>query len=462
MNFDDHPIAAISTPNGAGGIGIVRISGHNALVIAARVFRPKNPVDITKSAGYRVYYGHAVKEDGEILDECLCTVFRAPKSYTGEDCAEISCHGGLYITQQVLRQCINAGARAAQAGEFTLRAYLNGRVGLEQAEAVAAMISAQGESSLKAAQNALDGALGAKVTAMADTLAHMAAQVAAWVDYPDEDIDTPESEDILARLSPIGAQLLALIDGYENGRLMREGADTVICGKPNVGKSTLMNLLCGDERAIVTELAGTTRDILEETVRLGEVILRLADTAGLRESDSVVEQIGVQRARERIKKADLCLLIVDGSQPLEKEDKRLLEDCKDRRAIVIVNKEDLPQQLDINELEGYSLPVVKLCAKTSNAQNSGLERLKSTVLDVLGNANFDPNAPTLISERQLACCQKALDSINGAIFDLKLGITLDAAQISLEDALSDLLEIRGIDARDAVVDAVFSGFCVGK
>jgi len=499
-------IAAIATPNAAGGIGIVRISGPDALRIAARIFAPKSGADLTESPGYRVYYGHVRTVEGTVLDEALCTVFRTPKSYTGEDCAEISCHGGLYITGRVLREilaaddinhpvslrlpplqrrgiCLDFDAvpfpspggvprsggvvgeramtgkiRAARPGEFTERAYLNGRMALEQAEAVAALISARGESALKAANAVLEGTLGAKLAALTETIAACSAEVAAWVDYPDEDIPEPDAEALTARLLPVRAGLDALLKNYDSGRALLEGADTVICGRPNTGKSTLMNLLCGSERAIVTDIPGTTRDVLEETVRLGEIPLRLADTAGLRESESAVEKIGVERARERVASAELVFAVLDGSLPIVREDRELLESCASRRAVIIVNKCDLPQAMRPDELEGYGKPVVALSAKTGE----GLEDLRRAAELLLGTAEFDPAAATLINERQRACCGSALANTDEAIAALRTGVTLDAVQIILDAALNALLELRGKTASEAVTAAVFEGFCVGK
>ncbi|MDR1410060.1 MAG: tRNA uridine-5-carboxymethylaminomethyl(34) synthesis GTPase MnmE [Oscillospiraceae bacterium] len=464
MNFNSiqsansDTIAAIATPNAAGGIGIVRISGADALNVAARIFVPKSNVDILRSPGYCVYYGHFHNENGEKLDEVLCTIFRAPKSYTGEDCAEISCHGGLYITRRVLSEALAAGAKLARVGEFTERAYLNGRIALEQAEAVAVLIAAHNESALKAANTALGGALGEKITALANLIAMSSADVAAWVDYPDEDIPEPDSAGLLTLLQPAQAELAALLNHYENGRFLMEGADVVICGRPNTGKSTLMNLLCGTEHAIVTDIPGTTRDVLDATVRLGEIPLRLADTAGLRDSDSIVEQIGIKRAHERIAGSDLIFAVLDCSKPLAHDDKELLETCAGRKGVIILNKADLPQVIIADELVQYGKPIVRLCAKTGN----GLDELRTVVEDLLGTADFDPNAAVLISERQRKCCAQAQANLAEAIAALQNGVTLDAAQILLDDALNALLELRGQTATEAVTAAVFSQFCVGK
>jgi tRNA modification GTPase len=451
-------VAAIATANAPGGIGIVRISGAEALKVAARVFIPKSGAQLSASEGYRLFYGHAAQADGSVIDEALCSVFRAPKSYTGEDCAEISCHGGLYVTRKLLRAVLAAGASPAPAGEFTKRAYLNGRIGLEQAEAVAALINARGEAALKAANGVLGGALGKRLTLIANGIILCSAEVAAWVDYPDEDLGEPSAEKLLEQITPLARELDSLLRSYENGRILTEGVDTVICGRPNTGKSTLMNLLCGQELAIVTHVEGTTRDVLEANVLLGEIPLRLADTAGLREDAGLVEKIGIERARERITGADLLLCVLDSSAALKKQDIELLELCRGRRAVIVLNKADLPGAVSDKELEQYGLPIVRLCAKSGQ----GLDALQAVVESLLCLAELDTGAATLISERQRSCCELAHKQLCEAMDALRSGVTLDAVQLVLEDSISPLLELRGYSTSSAVTDAVFSHFCVGK
>ncbi|MDR0883076.1 MAG: tRNA uridine-5-carboxymethylaminomethyl(34) synthesis GTPase MnmE [Oscillospiraceae bacterium] len=460
MTTSNAIIAAIATPPAAGGIGIVRVSGAGSIALTARVFVPQSGADLTQSPGYRAHFGHVLDADGAVLDEALCLVFRAPHSYTGEDVAELHCHGGLYLVQRVLRRILAAGAdlpvRVAEAGEFTRRAMLGGRISLAQAEAVALLIGAQNDAALKAASGVLAGALGEKLSAVTERVAAAAADVGAWVDYPDEDLPEPNADTLLVALRPAIEALQELLRGYDQGRILFSGADTVICGRPNTGKSTLMNRLCGFDRAIVTDAPGTTRDVLEESVRLGDIPLRLADTAGLRESADTVEQIGVARARARLAAADLVLCVLDGSATLTQEDHALLEDCADKRTVLILNKCDIgAMPLD---LSSWGHPVVSLSAKTG----AGLAELQAAVAQRLGTADFVPADAALISERQRAACEEALRILREAEDDLTRGVTLDAVSVLLEDALTALLTLRGQNATDAVTDAIFSRFCVGK
>lgn len=308
-------IAAIATPPAAGGIGIVRISGDEALRVADKVFKASNKLFLSQSDGYRAYHGK-VWDEQTAVDEAICLVFRAPHSYTGEDVAEISCHGGLFIMRRVLQAVLNAGAAPAEAGEFTRRAFCNGKIDLDQAEAVMSLISAQGDRAAIAALNALEGNLGKKIHACAEPLVRAAAGLSAWVDYPDEDIEEIEPESLKAMFLQVKTQLEDLLLNYDAGQAATRGVETVIVGRPNVGKSTLMNLLTGYERSIVTEYAGTTRDTVEETVVLGGLTLHLADTAGLRETSNPVESIGVERAMKKLSGAQLVLAVFDGSDPL--------------------------------------------------------------------------------------------------------------------------------------------------
>ena len=395
-------IAAISTGQAAGGIGIVRISGENALNIADRIFKSVSGLKLNELSGYRAALGTVFLEEKPV-DEAIATVFRAPKSYTGEDVVELSCHGGLYVTRQVLRAALSAGAVAAEPGEFTKRAFLNGKMDLTKAEAVMSIISAQGEQAKAAALGTLDGLLYRKISGISGELKGLAASLAAWVDYPDEEIEDLPDDKILSVLENAASSLSDLIARFDSGRAVLEGVDTAIVGKPNVGKSTLMNLLTGTEKSIVTEIAGTTRDIVEETAVVGGVVLRLCDTAGLRETDDKVESIGVARAKQKLETATLILAVFDASAPLEEQDKALFPLCKEKHAIAIVNKTDLPTKLDTNILDTVFNKVVYISAK----ENNGLQSLEQAIAEVLGTAAFDSSAATLMNERQLACCSAA-------------------------------------------------------
>ena len=450
-------IAAISTGQAAGGIGIVRISGENALNVADRIFKGVSGLKLNELSGYRAALGTVFLEEKPV-DEAIATVFRAPKSYTGEDVVELSCHGGLYVTRQVLRAALSAGAVAAEPGEFTKRAFLNGKMDLTKAEAVMSIISAQGEQAKAAALGTLDGLLYRKISGISGELKGLAASLAAWVDYPDEEIEDLPDDKILSVLENAASSLSDLIARFDSGRAVLEGVDTAIVGKPNVGKSTLMNLLTGTEKSIVTEIAGTTRDIVEETAVVGGVVLRLCDTAGLRETDDKVESIGVARAKQKLETATLILAVFDASAPLEEQDKALFPLCKEKHAIAIVNKTDLPTKLDTKILDTVFNKVVYISAK----ENNGLQSLEQAIAEVLGTAAFDSSAATLMNERQLACCSAALDAANEAHDALSSGVTRDAVQVCVDSAIESLDTLTGERATESVVNEIFSRFCVGK
>ena len=450
-------IAAISTGQAAGGIGIVRISGENALNIADRIFKSVSGLKLNELSGYRAALGTVFLEEKPV-DEAIATVFRAPKSYTGEDVVELSCHGGLYVTRQVLRAALSAGAVAAEPGEFTKRAFLNGKMDLTKAEAVMSIISAQGEQAKAAALGTLDGLLYRKISGISGELKGLAASLAAWVDYPDEEIEDLPDDKILSVLENAASSLSDLIARFDSGRAVLEGVDTAIVGKPNVGKSTLMNLFTGTEKSIVTEIAGTTRDIVEETAVVGGVVLRLCDTAGLRETDDKVESIGVARAKQKLETATLILAVFDASAPLEEQDKALFPLCKEKHAIAIVNKTDLPTKLDTKILDTVFNKVVYISAK----ENNGLQSLEQAIAEVLGTAAFDSSAATLMNERQLACCSAALDAVKEAHDALASGVTRDAVQVCVDSAIESLDTLTGERATESVVNEIFSRFCVGK
>ena len=450
-------IAAVATPQAAGGIGIVRISGGDAVSIAEKIFEPVRGSRLTASKGYRAYFGRAV-DAGEPLDEAVCLVFRAPHSYTGEDVAEISCHGGLYITRRVLQAALSAGARPAEAGEFTKRAFLNGKLDLSEAEAVMHMVSAQGEQAAKAALNALDGALSRKIHAVADKVIAANAAIAAWVDYPDEDIEAVHTDNLRSTFAAALDELRGLLSRFDAGQAVTEGVDTAIVGRPNVGKSTLMNLLSGTEKSIVTHIPGTTRDVVEQTVRLGEVVLHLADTAGLHDADDPVEQIGVERARKKLERAVLVLAVFDGSAPLTAEDVELLESCRGRLCVAVLNKADKGESVSAETIRQYVPAVVRLCAKDGR----GYDDLRSAVTQALGTDAFDPSAAMLANERQKDCCVRAADCLEQAVDAIDTGLTLDAVNVCADGCIDALLELTGEKAADAVVREVFSRFCVGK
>lgn len=450
-------IAAISTGMAPGGIGVVRISGENAIKIADSIFRSVSGKRIADISGYSALYGRAV--DGEdVLDTAVALLFRAPKSYTGEDVVEISCHGGLYITKRVLRAAVSAGAVPAEPGEFTKRAFLNGKMDLTGAESVMNLISAQGEEAEKIALGILEGGLFKEIKKISDKLLYDMALLSAWVDYPYEEIEELSSENLGGDIKNAIENLKKLINNYDAGKIIIEGVDTAIVGKPNVGKSTLMNLLSGTDRSIVTEIEGTTRDVVEDTVTLGGIVLHLSDTAGVRETDDAVESIGVERAVKRLRNAQLVLAVFDASRPLSDDDRRLISLCRNKNAIGIINKTDLVQNYLTDELNENFRKLVFISAKTGE----GKDDLQKAVEEILGTKNFDTGAATLINERQLECCKNALKALNEAEEALNIGLTMDAVTVCLDSAVEALLVLTGEKATESVVNEIFAHFCVGK
>ncbi len=451
-------IAAIATPAAVGGLGVIRVSGDGAPTVAAKVFRPLSASkSLTAMGGYTAAYGHVVDKEGDI-DECVATVFRAPHSYTGEDVVELSCHGGVYLLRRVLRALFEAGAVPAAPGEFTRRAFLNGKLDLTGAEAVAALIAADGQLAAKTALATREGAVFRRLQQLKELLAGLQAQFSAFVDYPDDDIPDLEPETLENTLADAAGQLKQLLSTYDAGRILREGVDTAIVGSPNVGKSTLMNLLSGCERSIVTPVAGTTRDVVEETVRVGEVSLRLADTAGIHDTQDTVEAIGVERSRRRLEQAALVLAVFDGSRPLSADDRELIDRLPPESTIAVINKQDLTQEIDISYIKDKIQQIVYISAK----DGEGLEPLTAAVAQVTGVNRLTGEQPVLATERQWDCARRALECVKEAQAALEAGMTADAVSVSVDGALSAVLELTGERTTDAVVDEIFARFCVGK
>ena len=443
-------IAAISTAQGEGGIGVIRVSGDGAIEIADKVFKNINNKKIKDMKGYTAAFGSIVFE-GEKLDEAVALVFRAPHSYTGEDVVELSCHGGMYITKQVLRAVLEAGAVPAEAGEFTKR-------DLTEAEAVIDIISAKSKSAARSAICVKEGALRKKITEVKDDLLSLTAHLSAWADYPEEDIAEVSDEDILVTCERAEFTLKRLLDTYDSGQAVKQGIDTVIAGRPNVGKSTLMNLLSGTEKSIVTDIPGTTRDVVEDTVLVGDVILRLSDTAGLRDTDDAVEKIGVDRARKKLRQCGLLLAVFDNSRELDSDDLELIEMSREVPTVAIINKTDLQAKLDINKIKSDISNIVYVSA----ANGEGREDIINAVEKIAGTQNFNPSEGILSNERQRSNVYNALNSVREAKAAVETGMTFDAVTVSLEDAISELLEMTGEKTSDEVIDRVFHNFCVGK
>lgn len=450
-------IAAISTAQGESGIGVIRVSGDEAIEICDRVFKAVSGKKLSEMKGYSAAFGHIYKEN-EAIDECVATVFRNPKSYTGEDVVELSCHGGIYITRETLRAVLEQGASPAQAGEFTKRAFLNGKLDLTEAEAVIDIISAKSKNAARAALYAKDGALWKRTEAIKNKLVTTAAHLSAWVDYPEEDIEEVTEESLRRVFSESIEELDRLLKTYDAGQTVKEGIDTVIAGKPNTGKSTLMNLLAGHDRSIVTDIPGTTRDIIVETVLIGGIMLRLSDTAGIRDTGDAVEKIGVELAKSRLENCGLVLAVFDDSKPLDENDLSLLEKLDAENTIAIINKTDLESKLDSSPIENKLNDVIRISAKNGD----GYTELEKAVARLAGTENFNPSEGILANERQRTAVINAKQSLQNALDALNMGLTFDAAEVDLENAIESVCELTGERVSEVVVDKVFHNFCVGK
>ena len=448
-------IAAIATPLGESSIGVIRISGENAVSIADKVFFPFSGKPLSSLAGYRAAYGE-IKQNGKTLDDGVALVFKAPKSSTGEDVVEISVHGVRILLRDILRLILENGAAPAEPGEFTKRAFLNGKTDLTKAESIMGLISAKSESELRLSRAAHIGKLSEKTDKIIADLTAAAASVAAYSDYPDEDIEGLDRESFLKMLSAAKESITAMLSTYDAGRVLREGIETVIVGKPNVGKSTLMNMLSGAERSIVTEVAGTTRDVIEETVTAGGILLRLADTAGIRTTEDTVEKIGVERAKARIEAAELILAVFNSAEPLTDDDIKLINGIKNRSAIIILNKSDLESKIDKTVFNGF------ITVETAAQSGKGYTELCRAIAEISGTASLDPDSAVLMNERQRACAVRALDGVTEAVNAINSGCTLDAVGVCVDDALAALLELTGRRVTNEVTDEIFRRFCVGK
>ena len=450
-------IAAVSTPPGEGGIGIIRISGEDAFCIADKIFKAANGRKIAHVDGYTALYGAAYDDTGKV-DEVVALKFVSPKSYTGEDVVEFSCHGGAYVVKRLLRAVISAGAVPAGPGEFTKRAFLNGKMDLSRAESVADIISASGEEALRFALRGRDGAISKAVSEIRDMLLQSAARIAVFSDYPDEEPDFSGINFLQTELQSAKAGLERLLRDYDAGKVYKSGLDTVIIGKPNVGKSTLMNLLSGQPRSIVTEIAGTTRDIVEETVMLGDIRLCLADTAGLHDTEDIVESIGVERSKKRLETADLILAVFDASEMLTAADEEVLRLCKGKKCIILLNKIDIGNSQNKARLAQAGFPVIEVSAE----QSTGMDILQQTVADLFALNRLDANSVVLAGERQYHCVARADAALKAGMEALAQGLTMDAVGVCLDDALAALMELTGERVTNAVADEVFRHFCVGK
>lgn len=451
-------VAAISTPYGKGGVALIRISGENAIAIAQKVaVRTGNqPLSETPSnKAVRVTFVGG----GTAFDDGLITLFRAPHSFTGEDTAELSCHGGILLTQKLLSAVFSAGAFPAGAGEFTRRAFQNGKISLSQAEAIGGLIDAKSDRCLTVSLLQCRGALSEKMQNLCDRLRFLIASVYAYIDYPDEDMTDVSVSELQDRLQALCAEIRKLCDSHSYGKAISEGIRVAIVGKPNTGKSALLNALAGEERAIVTDIAGTTRDVVKEQIRLGDLLLNLSDTAGIRESDDRVEQIGIERSLSALEDAELVLAVFDGSCNADEQDETVLrhirESGKEDCTVYILNKSDLKAASDVRTL----LP--KQPVEISAKEKTGLDRLEQAVRERFGEIETESLGEIVVGARQFAALNKALGCLQDALHTLE-GFSQDMAGLDMENALQALEEVDGKTASDEIVDEIFSHFCVGK
>lgn len=445
-------IAAISTPSGKGGVAIVRMSGDDALIIADKVFKGKKKIEEAES--HTVLYGRVFSEEG-VIDECLCTVMKAPKSYTTENVVEINVHGGSYSANKTLEAVIKKGARPAKAGEFTLRAFVNGRIDLSEAEAVTDIIEAKTSLAQSSAVNQLEGKLKDGINKIRGKIIEILSFITVASDFPDEDSDSLSGTDIKEEIRKVKEETEALLKNADKGIILREGAVCAICGKPNVGKSSLLNLMAGEEKAIVTDLEGTTRDIIEEYINISGVPVRLADTAGIRENAEEIEKIGVIKAREYIKKADICLFVIDNSRLFDKEDEKIYSELKDKNVIAVINKAELEERCSIPE---YIKNPIYISAKTGEGKDELEERIYE---EIMGN-DFSSDSVMITNNRHKEACIAAYGELEKALASMESGVEEDISAIYLEGAAAHLGEITGMTVSEEVIDEVFSRFCIGK
>jgi tRNA modification GTPase len=456
-----HPeetIAAISTPIGHGGIGIVRLSGSDALKTADKIFISAKKKMLSQIKTHRILYGHIVDpKTEETVDEVLVSVMKAPDTYTKEDVVEINCHGGPVPLNRTLGLLLDAGARLAEPGEFTRRAFLNGRIDLAQAEAVLDTINSLTEKSQKAALEQLQGRLSEKIGRIREELLDLTANVEAYIDFPEEDIEPESMAGLKERASNIKNGLKALIDSSREGLILREGLKTAIIGRPNVGKSSLLNALLEKDRVIVTEMPGTTRDVIEEYLNIEGIPLRIVDTAGIRESHDLAEKEGVERSLRAMNDAALILMVLDGKEPLHETDMELLKSTGSKETLIVINKTDLPQKIDENLLPADN-PAIKISA----LNGTGLAGLKKSIIDKALKGSAETGTAVVTNLRHLKALKKASSSIKAFDAGLKKALSPELLSVELRDALDAVGEIIGITTTEDILNRIFSSFCIGK
>lgn len=456
----DDTIAAISTPPGVGGIGIIRVSGRDAFSIVNSIFRSKKVKDLSSVKSHTIHYGHIVDGDS-LIDEVLVSVMKAPNTYTKEDVVEINCHGGMVSVKKVLEQVLKNGARLAEPGEFTKRAFLNGRIDLSQAEAVIDIINSKTENSLKLAVNQLGGRLSKEIKKIMDKIIEIMAHIETSIDYPEYDLEEINYDNLENNIKEIRKEIRHLLETADSGKIMREGVKTVIVGKPNVGKSSLLNALLREQRAIVTSIPGTTRDVLEEYINISGIPFKIIDTAGIRETNDIVEKIGVDRSKELLELADLIIFIIDLSVPLTEEDRYIMDLVKERKTLVILNKTD--KETVINKKEIYDKFINNKVLEMSTKNPEDIERLEETLKEMFDEGHFNIDDSAVISNmRHKNALIKANNSLEDVLKSISMNMPVDFLSIDLSNAYNFLGEITGETIEEDLINKIFSEFCLGK
>ncbi len=453
-------IAAIATVLGEGGISIIRISGSKSLDIVDSIFKGKNNRNLLDISPYSMRYGFIIeKETEDILDEVLVTYMKGPRSYTAEDTVEINCHGGVTPTKRIFQEIIKAGARVAEPGEFTKRAFLNGRIDLSQAEAVIDIIRAKTELSMKSAVLQSNGRISKEINSLRNRLLQIIAHIEATVDFPEDDLEEVTSNQVSIQIKNIINEVNELLSTADEGKILREGLNVVIVGKPNVGKSSLLNALLKEQRAIVTEVPGTTRDVIEEYINLDGVPIKIIDTAGIRETEDIVEKIGVEKSKEKIIEADLIIFMIDLSRELDDEDKEIMDYIRDKKYIVLLNKSDLDNKVVKEDLVGLNL---KYIIESSAKSGKGLDELKDSIKELFFKGEVKNQDIIITNARHKEALIRAKESLSSALDTLNNTLAIDLASIDIRDAWSKLGEITGDTLEEDIIDKIFSEFCLGK
>lgn len=456
-------IAAISTATGTGGIGIIRMSGKECFQILKKIFVPKNlDTCIEEVPGYTIKYGHIIdNKTKEIIDEVLVSFFRAPKSYTTEDMCEINSHGGTIVEQKILEQCLLNGAELAEPGEFTKRAFLNGRMDLTQAESVMDIINAKTDKEAKASLSQLEGNLSHCILEIRSDLLDIMADIEASIDYPEYDIEETTNQKALEILNKVKGKLIQLENSFQSGKILKDGVKTVIVGKPNAGKSSLLNIMLNEDRAIVSNQAGTTRDTIEEFIKIQGVPLKIIDTAGIRQTEDEIEAIGVKKAIDLIDDADLVIAIFDQSEELDKEDERVLELIKNKKTIILLNKCDLSEKNE--NTTSYMSKINKTVIEASMKTKKGIDELYNTIVNMFQVGEVDIGKDVIITNiRHKNQIHKSLESIERGIQTVENQMPIDIVAVEIKQALEDLGSITGDNVSEDIIQSIFSKFCLGK